>query len=396
MTPAPDVVVVGGGIAGTATAALLAEGGARVALVEADAIAAGASGRNSGVVQFPFDPVLVELHRATLAEYRALAAEAGPAFAFPDRPAGLLYLGDDEAGLRALAARLAIEAPEVEPRLLPAIEAARIVPGLGDRIAAISMAIGYPVAPDLATHAFIERGRGLGVEVRIGRAAELVRTGGRVTGVAVDGTVIQAGAVVVAAGPWTPDLVDPSGTWRPIRPVWGVVLDVGLADPPGVVLEEAAIATAIEPPARSPTVGASSPGSGAPEADPGARTADLGDLGFSLVTAAGRSSLGSTFLEERPDPAAWVDPIRRRAARFLPALERAEVRGVRVCARPVSLDGRPLVGRVPGLDGLFVHAGHGPWGISTGPGSARLVADLVLGRGDRIPPALDPGRFGPA
>jgi glycine oxidase len=133
-----------------------------------------------------------------------------------------------------------------------------------------------------------------------------------------------------------------------------------------------------------------------PEADPGVRSADSGDLGFSLVTAAGRSSLGSTFLEGRPDPAAWVEPIRRRAARFLPALERAEVRGVRACARPVSLDGRPLVGRVPGLNGLFVHAGHGPWGISTGPGSARLVADLVLGRGDRIPPALDPGRFGPA
>jgi glycine/D-amino acid oxidase-like deaminating enzyme len=38
--------------------------------------------------------------------------------------------------------------------------------------------------------------------------------------------------------------------------------------------------------------------------------------------------------------------------------------------------------------------GHGRWGISTGSGSARLVAELVLGRSVTIPSAFDPGRFG--
>jgi glycine/D-amino acid oxidase-like deaminating enzyme len=42
---------------------------------------------------------------------------------------------------------------------------------------------------------------------------------------------------------------------------------------------------------------------------------------------------------------------------------------------------------------LFVAAGHGPWGISLGPASARLVADLVLGRAPAPPPAFDPARF---
>ena len=51
---APDVVVVGGGIVGTSAAAFLAGEGARVTLIEAREIAAGASGRNSGVVQHPF------------------------------------------------------------------------------------------------------------------------------------------------------------------------------------------------------------------------------------------------------------------------------------------------------------------------------------------------------
>ena len=53
-----DVAVIGGGIVGCALAAFLAEGGARVVLYEREAIAAGASGRNSGVVQDTLDPAL--------------------------------------------------------------------------------------------------------------------------------------------------------------------------------------------------------------------------------------------------------------------------------------------------------------------------------------------------
>ena len=49
---------------------------------------------------------------------------------------------------------------------------------------------------------------------------------------------------------------------------------------------------------------------------------------------------------------------------------------------------------VPGIAGLWVAAGHGPWGISTGPASGRLLADLMDGRMPAPPAALDPGRFG--
>ena len=75
-------------------------------------------------------------------------------------------------------------------------------------------------------------------------------------------------------------------------------------------------------------------------------------------------------------------------------MEGTHVVSVRACARPLSADGRPLLGPLPGVDGLFVAAGHGPWGISLGPGSARLVADAVLGRAD-IAPELATARFGP-
>jgi glycine/D-amino acid oxidase-like deaminating enzyme len=40
-----------------------------------------------------------------------------------------------------------------------------------------------------------------------------------------------------------------------------------------------------------------------------------------------------------------------------------------------------------------VATGHGPWGVSLGPGSARLVADAVLGRAPAIPPELAATRF---
>jgi glycine/D-amino acid oxidase-like deaminating enzyme len=53
-----------------------------------------------------------------------------------------------------------------------------------------------------------------------------------------------------------------------------------------------------------------------------------------------------------------------------------------------------MVGEVPWLPGLFVAAGHGPWGISTGPATARIVADAVLGKHPAIPAALHPARFG--
>ena len=109
---------------------------------------------------------------------------------------------------------------------------------------------------------------------------------------------------------------------------------------------------------------------------------------------AGVASVGSTFLAREPDAAAWVEPILRRASTFVPGVADAPIRGTRACARPQSADGRPLIGRVAGRRGLVVCAGHGSWGISTGPASARLAADLILGREPLIPAELEPARFG--
>jgi glycine oxidase len=110
-----------------------------------------------------------------------------------------------------------------------------------------------------------------------------------------------------------------------------------------------------------------------------------------MASAAGVSTLGSTFLPTEPDPARIEPLLLRRAAAYLPAVTEAEIVGRRMCARPQSIDGRPFIGPLGGADGLFVCAGHGPWGISTGPASAAIAARCVLD-GTPPPPELAASR----
>ena len=365
----PDVIVVGGGIIGVSAAAHLAATGRGVTLIERTEIAAGASGRNSGVVQHPFDPVLVELHLETVDLYRTLEG-----FSLPAEPAGLLSVTHDVDGVRQLTASIAITHPGLRPRFIDPDEMRTVEPTLAPGVAACRLDIGYPVGPAAATRAYAARAERAGVEIRIGAEATLWRDDATVHGVVVDGARLPAGDVLIAAGPWTPSIVDPSGRWRPMVRRWGVVLPVTLDDPPSHVLEEAEIS--IEP--------------GAGDADTDAEAGHA----FSLVTADGVSSLGSTFLADEPDPVATVPSLVRRGARFVPAIADARLGAPRLCARPLSLDGRPLIGRVPAIDRLWVAAGHGPWGISTGPASGRLIADLIDGRIGSPPEAMDPARFG--
>jgi glycine/D-amino acid oxidase-like deaminating enzyme len=381
MSPAagrsPDVAVVGGGIVGTAAATFLARAGARVTLYELNAIAAGASGRNSGVIQHPHDPILASLYEASLAAYRELDQVTGGALALDDEPVGLLHVGRDLGNVEAIAAAWRGPYPATRPEVLGAEELRRLEPALAEDLVACRLRIGYPVAPAAATLAFAAEAERAGARIVMGQEARLVVRDGGVVAVEVGGAVQPVGAVVIAAGPWTPAVVDPTAGWQPVRPIWGVVAQVDLADAPRHVLEEADID--IEPDDQ----GGEFPD---PEPDDGVE--------FSLVTAGGATSLGSTFLAREPRAAEFVDRLRARGARYVPGLAAAPLVSVRSCARPVSRDGRPLVGAAPWLDRAFVAAGHGPWGISTAPATARMIADLILGNEVATPAALLPGRFG--
>lgn len=399
---AVDVAVIGGGIVGCTAALDLARGGATVTLFEAADVGAGASGRNSGVVQHPFDDVLTPLHRATLERYRQLTEEVPEAFALQEHPAGLLLLAPD--GERSLleAERAAIEAvaPESEPTMLASAEVVALEPSLAPDLAALRLETGYPVPPAAAVAAFAGLAAQAGAHIETGDEVTLEGDGDTVAGVRrADGRKQIAGAVLVAAGPWSPDLIDQRGRWRPIVRTWGVTVTTRLASPPGHVLEQAGvIAINRADAARPENEGASAdqrPPGPADDSGGGSQAEPEGHFPstFSLVTARGITVVGSTFLTEEPDPGSVGPILLHRADRFVPGLHAAGIDELRACARPQSLDGRPLVGLVAGYRNLYIAAGHGPWGISTGPATAGLVADLVLGRPTAIPPELDPARF---
>jgi glycine/D-amino acid oxidase-like deaminating enzyme len=356
-----DVAIVGGGIIGCALAAFLAEDGARVRLYEREEVAAGASGRNSGLLQHPMDEALTDVFAAS----EALYADLGHGFELPPEVVGVLVVGEDAAALEPIRAEIAGQFPELAAEALDAPH--ELEPALAEDLVAFRLDTGRPVPPAAATRAFAARAREAGAEIREGVAATPVIEGDRAAGVRTPHGEEPAGAVVVAAGPWSAALVDPAGAWRPVVPSWGVNVELRLSHPPRHSIEE----TGIE---NLKTSGGAA-----------------GPL-FSIVTRGGVSALGSTFLPEQPDPAELAPALLERGTRFIPQLAGTHAASVRACARPASPDGRPLLGPLA-TQGLFLATGHGPWGVSLGPGSARLVADAVLGKPTNIPPELAAARF---
>ena len=370
------VAVIGGGIVGCAAAAYLAEQGASVSLFERAAIGAGASGRNLGAIQHPFDPLLASLHHESLDLYRSLSAE-GVGFSLPGAPVGLLLLNRDADAVRRQTQRMATTLPQLQPTFVK--DARALEPVLAPGLAACRLETAYPVPPASATAAFASLALRRGADLRIGLVARPWLAGDRALGVELeDGSRHAADAVLVAAGPWSPQLVDATGAWEPIHPTWGVTLQLRLADSPRHIVEEDEVDAVNRPAAATARAVASA------EGEPPSL--------FSLASADGVSSLGSTFLPAEPEPVPVAALLVDRAGAFVPGIRSAEVLDRRICARPQSIDGRPFIGPVAGIDGLFICAGHGPWGISTGPASGRIIADLMLGGQPVLPTELSATR----
>jgi D-amino-acid dehydrogenase len=59
-------------------------------------------------------------------------------------------------------------------------------------------------------------------------------------------------------------------------------------------------------------------------------------------------------------------------------------------SRPCFADSRPVIGRAPGQPGLWLSYGHAHWGLTLGPASGRLLAEMITG----APPFCDPAPYG--
>ncbi|MGQ0668839.1 MAG: NAD(P)/FAD-dependent oxidoreductase, partial [Actinomycetota bacterium] len=206
----PDVVIVGGGIIGCACAYELARSGASVTLLERSELAAGASGRNQGLYTTPLDPALAQMARASLAAYLELAEET-PTPAMLDRePCGWLAVaGDDEEAALAREEAEAAAALGVAVEHLDVQAAHELEPELATGLEGWLLDDGYRLDPAALTVALAHLANRHGATVRHHLPARrLVVRADRVTGVLTDDGVVEADTVVLAAGPWTPGLLE--------------------------------------------------------------------------------------------------------------------------------------------------------------------------------------------
>jgi D-amino-acid dehydrogenase len=336
-----EIAVIGGGIVGCAAAALLAEAGAKVTLYERDRIGAGASGRNQGVLQDPLDLVLTPLYEESL----RLHAETAPELGLDRPPDGLLLVSRSTELLEELTLDFGASHPALEATLV--VDGRTIEPALAAGVGACRLETGHQVPPHATTEAWAHRARAAGAQFEIGRE--------------MTPEDVRGDAVLVACGPWSP---------VPVAAIWGVTVQMRFARPPRHPIEEAVIESIATMAGEVPPA-------------------------FACVTAGGVTTIGATFLPDEPDQAALAPVVLAHAASFLAGNLAAAVLGTRACARPVSPDGYPIVGRLHGDGRTWVATGNGPWGITCGPATARVAVDAMLGRAE-VPAALDVGRFTPS
>jgi glycine oxidase len=177
------------------------------------------------------------------------------------------------------------------------------------------------------------------------------RQGQRLTAVKTAAGPLQAGNYLLATGAWTDGLLEPLG-WRPgIRPVRGQIALLN---------------------------------SGAPILT---RVVELG-LRYLVPRPDGRVLAGSTMEDVGFDKRTTAEAIRGLldlACTLVPALAQAPVERCWAGLRPGSPDELPFLGRVPGLDNLFVAAGHFRAGIMLSPGTGRVMAELLCGQAPSVP-----------
>ncbi|HMH54067.1 MAG TPA: FAD-dependent oxidoreductase [Candidatus Acidoferrum sp.] len=364
-----DVVIVGGGIAGLTTAYYLAKAGVPSVVVERDAIGSHASGFAYGGLSplsgFGIPGPQAEIAQDGMRLHRELRAsvveETGIDVDFRKRSS--LALAFDEADVRRLQAALPWQQrqPGYAARWLDVAEARRVEPRISDETLGATLIEGTAdVEPYRLVLALTRAAERLGVTVRHGRAVGLRREGGRVTGVILERETIACSTVVLALGPWSGEVSAWIDVPIDVRPLKGQILRLQAPGPP---------------------VGCS-----------------VGwGHNYATTKTDGLLWAGTTEEEAGFDEETTLvarDDIGAALVRMLPAMADAQVAHQTACLRPLASDGLLVLGRVPGLEHVYVATGGGRKGILYGPAMGHAIADLVLGRDPRVAlEAFAPARF---
>lgn len=346
-----DCVVIGGGIVGAATARALATRGNRILLLERAMPGAEASGAAAGMltpqVEVTADDPILPLAIAARERYRELAAEL-------DRRTGVNvgYAAGGSVQVALADAEVAPLQAQVEAQRAAGLRAEwldrsaleRRHPGIGPA------ARGALLAPDDArvnnvslTAALLADAVRHGAEVADHEeATEIVVAAGRVTAVVTRQRRYGTGGAVVAGGAWSPSL---RGLPRPlpVEPIRGQIAVVTwpAGEPAGVMFGGHVYIV--------------------PRGDDALLGSTMEHAGFAKDTTPG--GLATIFAG---------------TSALLPAIAAQRIHRSWAGLRPVTPDGRPLIGPDPEVAGLWYATGHGRKGILLGPLTGEIVRDLVL------------------
>lgn len=354
------IAIVGAGVAGASLAYALARRGARVTVVDAPwsgpATLAGA-----GIIQ-PWTTRAAgpyyELYAAGARFYPELVARlADDGIAdIGYRRVGGLVLGRSPADLDAVQERLAArhgDAPEMGELTRLDEEGARArFPPLREGLAAVYVPGSARVDGRRLRRALLDAAQARGAAV-LADVAELVveddGAGRRAAGLLVHGEALRADQVVVAAGAWTNQVLQPAGVRLPVTAQRGQLSHLGL---PGVDTSGWAVVT--------------------PPSDHYVLAFDDSRV---VIGATRESGVG---FDHRVTAAGQAE-ILAEGLRYAPGLAGATLLETRVGFRPVSADGVPVIGEIPGVGGLAVITGFGAGGLTMGPWVGEVMAGRLLG-----------------
>ncbi len=186
-----------------------------------------------------------------------------------------------------------------------------------------------------------------------------VRQRGTQVELATRSGVVETGHAVVAAGAWAEQLLRPLGIRGYVTPGKGYSFTIHPEHPPTHVLR-------------------------------------LGDTHVGVTPMGSRTRvIGMVELDGTPDGlrAGRIDVMKRKAAPYLTGVDWDASTDEQVGPRPMTPDGKPLIGCAPGADRVVVATGHNMLGLSLAAPTATLVADLVEHGSAATVPAFDPTRF---
>ena len=373
-----DVLIIGGGMAGSATALQLARYGHKVTLVERGRIASEASGQNMGGLGgagWGHRPNLLSyLTMGSLDIFKELQIDMGYDMEF--RLHGSLTAIHNEEQYEFLEDRVLWnrsngydgefltprEAMAVEPELSPDLLGCMFLPGRGQ------------ADPIKSTRAFADAAE---------KAGATIATGQNVTGIEVGGDgsyAIQTNdrefrceTLVLAAGSWCGPVGRMLGLDIPIKPIRGQMWSTA-ALPPSVFHTLSSAESSL----------AWQKDNGGDESTPPNLTHKRGQRTTRHLYGRQRRNGEIIFGGDREDlgynttPAAdGIEVNRGQATEVIPMLAKHAIVKTWAGLMPFSVDGSPIIGKIPQRDNLFIVSGLASSGFGRGPMAGRLAAEFI-------------------